>query len=169
MLQTMHSKMSGNICKARVLNEDNVYTIGDTDFTATSPCSATTTKSILNENVRTPICEDCAKKRKKGVWHGWFDDTMNHESTFIHSKRFYDTLMVAYTNEYPQCLTPIAPGTLYAWFQKNLAEGERDELEAELVVLKEKLGEGNKPETMIFNDFLKLVKQKMEIIKRLKS
>ncbi len=51
----------------------------------------------------------------------------------------------------------------------NIHRVERDELEAELVVLKEKLGEGNKPETMIFNDFLKLVKQKMEIIKRLES
>lgn len=158
-------------CQARILEEETVYTIGETDFVATRQCSVATTKSILSEGSRIAICEACTQKRKKGQgqgqeWNGWFDDTMPPDATWVHSRQFYDALFEAYKDEEQGEKNP-GPGALYTWFQKNLAEGEREELEEELVGLKKQLGEGNKPEDMSFGEFLELVKRRMVVEKRL--
>jgi hypothetical protein len=162
--------MQDYLCEARIVCYDTVYTIGDTDFTATRDCRTATTKSILCEKIRYPICEACAQNRKKGEgWHGWFDDRMTPDATYIHSSRFYEALLEAYKGE--GLGEKADPGTLYRWFQKNLAEGEREELEEELGELKawfESLG-GNKPDDMPFGEFLGMVKRRMVAEKRLRS
>jgi hypothetical protein len=159
-------------CQARILEEETVYTIGETDFVATRQCSVATTKSILSEGGCVAICEACTLKRKKGQgqgqgqeWNGWFDDAMPSDATWVHSRRFYEALLEAYKNEVSE-KNP-GPGALYAWFQKNLAEGEKEELEEELGGIRKELGEGNKPEDMLFSAFLGLVKRRMGIEKRL--
>jgi hypothetical protein len=156
-------------CEARLLQEDTVYTIGETDFTGTRQCGIVTTKSILCEGARIAICEVCMKNRKKGHghgWHGWFDDTMSPDATYVHSRRFYEALLEAYKGE--GLGEKADPGTLRRWFEKNLAEGEKEELEEELVELKKQLGDGNKPEDMPFSEFLGFVKRHVEIEKRLR-
>jgi hypothetical protein len=161
--------MAERPCEARILQEDSVYTIGDTDFTATRQCGVATTTSVLLEKARMPICKDCSQKRKKdttGGWQGWFDDTMATDATYMYSPRFYEAVLGAYTEEFPQ-KTTVSPKTLRDWFHANLAEAEREELEEELEGLKVRLGDGNKPETMQFSEFLGLVKRKMEILNRL--
>ncbi len=164
-------------CEARILEENTVYTIGDVDFTATRRCGTATTKSIQSEKVRIPICEVCAQNRKKGQgqgqgWHGWFDDTMAPDALYVHSRRFYGALLEAYKEE--GLGDKASPGALYTWFQKNLALGDKEELEEELRGLKEELkglkeriGEGNKPEDMPFSEFLDLVKRRVTVEKRL--
>lgn len=159
-------------CQARILEEETVYTIGETDFVATRQCSVATTKSILSEGGRIAICEACTLKRKKGQgqgqeWNGWFDDAMPPDATWVHSRRFYDALLEAYNNEEGGQNGKTSPGALYAWFQKNLAEGEKEELEEELGGIRKGLGEGNKPEDTSFGEFLGLVKRRMAIEKRL--
>jgi hypothetical protein len=163
-------------CQARILEEETVYTIGETDFVATRQCSVATTKSLLCEGARFGICEACTQKRKKGQgqgqeheWNGWFDDTMPSDAIWVHSRRFYEALLEAYKNEEGGQNGKTSPGTLFKWFQKNLAEGEREELEEELGGIRKELGEGNKPEDMPFTAFLGLVKRRMAIEKRLHS
>jgi hypothetical protein len=166
-------------CEARILEESTVYTIGDVDFTGTRRCGTATTKSIQSEKMRISICEVCAQNRKKGQgqgqgqgWHGWFDDTMASDATYVHSRLFYEALLEAYKEE--GLGDKASPGALYAWFQKNLALGDKEELEEELrglkeelMGLKEMLGEGNKPEDMPFSEFLDLVKRRVTVEKRL--
>lgn len=157
-------------CQARILDEETVYTIGETDFVATRQCGVATTKSILSEGSRIAICEACTQKRKTGQgqgWNGWFDDVMPPDATWMHSRRFYEALLDAYKGEGLDQSDKTGPGTLLKWFQKNLAEGEKVELEEELVGLKKQLGEGNKPEDMSFGEFLGLVKHRMAVEKRL--
>jgi hypothetical protein len=159
-------------CEARLLQEDTVYTIGETDFVATRQCGVATTKSILNEGSRIPICEACMKNRKNGQGHGWFDDAMSPDATYVHSRRFYEALLDAYKGEgLGEKADPGTPGTLRRWFEKNLAEGEKEELQEELVELKEKFESmgGNKPDDMPFSEFLGLVKRRVEIEKRLRD
>ena len=159
-------------CQARILEEETVYTIGETDFVATRQCSVATTKSLLCEGARFGICEACTQKRKKGQgqeWHGWFDDTMPPDATWVHSRRFYEALLEAYKGEEGGQNSKTSPGTLFKWFQKNLALGEREELEEELGGIRKELGEGNKPEDMSFGEFLGLVKRRLAIEKRLHS
>jgi hypothetical protein len=159
-------------CQARILEEGTVYTIGETDFVATRQCSVATTTSVLLEKARIPICKDCSQKRKKGGgdsakgWQGWFDDTIAADTTYMYSPRFYEAVLGAYTEEFPQS-NQVSPKTLRDWFHANLAAAERGELEEELEGLKVQLGDGNKPETMQFSEFIGLVKRKTEILNRL--
>ena len=162
--------MQAKPCDARVLQEDAIYTIGDTDFIATKQCGTNTTKSILCEGGRTPICNACTQNRTTGQgWHGWFDDTMPPEATYVHSNRFYAALLEASKGEGKE--ENASPGTLYRWFQKNVADGEREELEEELRGLKERFESmgGNKPDDRPFHEFLGMVKRRVELEKRLRA
>jgi hypothetical protein len=166
-------------CNARILQEESVYTIGEIDFVATRQCGVATTKSILSEGGYIAICEACTQiRKKKSAWHGWFDDTMPSDVVWVHSRKFYDALLEAYKGEGLIDTTcpgeglgdTTCPGDLYKWFQKNLAEGEKEELEEELGELKERFESmhGNKPEDMPFGEFLGMVKRRVEIEKRLR-
>lgn len=157
--------MQHSLCEARKLKEDTVYTIGETDFIATQQCGVATKKSILSDGARIPICEACAQNRKTGQgWYGWFDGAMPPDALWVHSKKFYEALLEAYDGD-----GHTSPGMLFKWFQKNLAEGEKEELEEELRGLKEHFESmgGNKPDEMTFSEFLGLVKRRVCIEKRL--
>ncbi len=158
-------------CQSRVLREDIVYTIGETDYNASGECGASTPKYAIEEKIRMRICESCALKRKKGLgsgWIGWFDWGIPPDAAIIGSRRFYDALLVAYKEEKGDGAgSDIKPVVLRGWFQKILKESEEEEMQEELRVLKERLGEGNKPEDMPFSEFLELVKRKMELEKQL--
>jgi hypothetical protein len=183
---TMASHLShflgvGPGCDARVKGNTS-YSIGDHTFYQPKKCDNPAKKkmSVDDGQAHLNICDTCLPvflKRKE--WLGFFDCALPGKADVVGSKHYYDTVLEVYREEHLD--SNPSPGVLRKWIEDLVKEGEnedfgsmpnpsfaeerKEEIQKELEEINKKIPESRS----VFSEFLRLIKQKMELEKELKS
>ncbi len=158
-------------CDARVKGNTS-YSIGDHTFYQPNKCDNPAKKkmSVDDGQAHLNICDTCLRvflNRKD--WLGFFDCTLPGKADVVGSKHYYDTVLEVYKEELRIPHSNPSPGVLRKWIEDLVKEGENEERKEEIQKELEEINKKIPESRSVFSEFVRLIKQKMELEKELKS
>jgi hypothetical protein len=158
-------------CDARVKGNTS-YSIGDHTFYQSKKCENPGKKkmSVDDGQAHLNICDTCLRvflNRKE--WLGFFDCSLPANSKeIVGSKVYYDTVLEVYKEEHPG-VEWVPPGILRKWIEDLVKEGDAEERKEEIQKELEEINTKIPGSRSVFSEFVRLIKQKMELEKELNT